>query len=138
MPYNPEAHHRQSIRLRDYDYSRAGAYFVTICAWQRECLFGEVVGGEMRLNDAGRVVTEIWDALPQRYQDIEIDVFVAMPNHIHGIIVINDPQGVGAIHVRRVPLLTPTTIGNLTRIDERSRLSGLYGANPDGRYQVNT
>lgn len=98
MAYNPEVHHRQSIRLRDYDYSRAGAYFVTICAWQRECLFGEVVDGGMRLNDAGRVVTRIWDMLPQRFQDAEVDVFVAMPNHIHGIIVINDPGGVGAIH----------------------------------------
>jgi len=108
MSYNPEIHRRRSIRLRDYDYSRAGAYFVTACAWQRECLFGEVVDGGMRLNDAGRVVTEIWDALPQRYQEIEIDVFVTMPNHIHGIIVINDPgfggRGVGAIH--ELPLHT--------------------------------
>ena len=55
MAYNPEIHHRQSTRLRDYDYSRDGAYFVTICAWQRECLFGEVVDGVMRLNDAGPV-----------------------------------------------------------------------------------
>lgn len=75
---------------------------MTICAWQRECLFVEVDDGVMRLNDAGQVVTEIWDALPQRYQVAEVDVFMAMPNHIHGIIVINDPnfggRGVGAIH----------------------------------------
>ena len=108
MTNNPEVHHRQSIRLCDYDYSRAGAYFVTVCAWQRECLFGEVVDGEMRLNDAGQVVTDIWDALPQRYQEAKVDVFMAMPNHIHGIIVINDPgfggRGVGAIH--ELPLHT--------------------------------
>jgi len=61
MTYNPEVHHRRSIRLCDYDYSHAGAYFVTICAWQRECLFGDVVDGGMRLNDAGRVVQKCWD-----------------------------------------------------------------------------
>ena len=115
MAYNPEVHNRQSTRLRDYDYSCAGAYFVTICAWQRECLFGEVVDGVMRLSDAGRVVTGIWDALPQRYQDIEVDVFVAMPNHIHGIVVINDPgfgdRGVGAIH--ELPLHTSPLVHTL-------------------------
>ncbi|MHB8712140.1 MAG: transposase [Trichloromonadaceae bacterium] len=96
MSFNPDFHHRRSIRLRGYDYSRAGAYSVTLCAWQRECLFGEVVDGEMMLNDAGRLVTAIWDSLPLRYQGLEVDAFVTMPNHIHGIIVINDP--VGAIH----------------------------------------
>ena len=96
MSFNPDFHHRRSIRLRDYDYSRAGAYFVTSCAFQRECLFGEVVDGEMRLNDAGRLVTTICDSLPQRYPGLEVDAFVVMPNHIHGIVVIHDP--VGAIH----------------------------------------
>jgi REP element-mobilizing transposase RayT len=96
MAFNPEIHHRRSIRLRDYDYSSAGAYFVTLCAFQRECLFGEMVDGEMRLNDAGRLVTAIWDSLPQRYQGLEVDAFAVMPNHVHGIVVIHDP--VGAIH----------------------------------------
>ncbi len=119
MAYNPEVHHRQSIRLRDYDYSRAGAYFVTICAWQRECLFGEVVDGEMRLNDAGRVVTRIWDTLSQRFQDAEVDVFVAMPNHIHGIIVINDPGGVRAIH--ELPLHASPHASSLRKLYLRDR-----------------
>ena len=96
MSFNPEVHHRRSIRLRDYDYSNAGAYFVTLCAFQHECLFGEVTVGDMRLNDAGRMVIAIWDSLPQRYEGVDVDAFVVMPNHIHGIIVINDP--VGAIH----------------------------------------
>jgi len=96
MTYHPDMHHRRSIRLRDYDYSSAGAYFVTICAGQRECLFGEVVGGVMRLNACGLTVTTIWDSLPQRYPGLDVDAFVIMPNHLHGIIVINDP--VGAIH----------------------------------------
>ena len=69
---------------------------MTLCAFQRECLFGEIADGEMRLNDAGRLVTAIWGSLPQRYQGLEVDAFVVMPNHLHGIVVIHDP--VGAIH----------------------------------------
>jgi len=90
MPYNPEVHHRQSIRLRDYDYSRAGAYFVTICAWQRECLFGEVVDGGIVLTPNGRIVLDVWGNLFHHYPHVELDQFVVMPNHVHGIIVLND------------------------------------------------
>jgi REP element-mobilizing transposase RayT len=79
--------------LRDYDYSRAGAYFVTICAWQRECLFGEILDGAARLNDMGRMVLECWGAIPDHFPHVELDAFVIMPNHIHGIVVINDPVG---------------------------------------------
>jgi putative transposase len=96
VKFNPEVHHRRSIRLRDYDYSYAGAYFVTICTFERECLFGEVIDGDMRLNDAGQLIMTIWDSLPQRYQNVDVDSFVVMPNHAHGIVVIHDP--VGAIH----------------------------------------
>ncbi len=60
MPYNPDTHHRHSIRLRKYDYSRAGAYFVTICTYNKECLFGNITDGKVRLNDAGRVVGGEW------------------------------------------------------------------------------
>ena len=93
MVYNAEVHRRRSIRLRDYDYSHAGAYFVTICAWQRECLFGEVVDGEVRLNDAGWIVQKCWDDMPHHFSHVELDAFVLMPNHAHGIIVINGPVG---------------------------------------------
>jgi REP element-mobilizing transposase RayT len=88
MTFNPDIHHRRSIRLRDYDYSQVGAYFVTICAWQRECLFGEIVDGEMRLNEMGRIICAVWNDLPNHYRHVELDEFVAMPNHVHGIIVI--------------------------------------------------
>jgi REP element-mobilizing transposase RayT len=88
MRYDPEKHHRRSIRLRGYDYSQAGAYFVTICIQNRECLFGEIVDGEMRLNDVGRMVLSVWAELPRHYEGVDIDGFVAMPNHIHGIIVL--------------------------------------------------
>ncbi|MDF1580358.1 MAG: hypothetical protein P1P74_06210 [Desulfuromonadales bacterium] len=96
MAYNPDIHHRRSIRLRDFDYSGGGAYFVTLCVHGRECLFGEVADGEMRLSDAGRMVTTVWDSLPHRYPGLGIDVCVVMPNHLHGIVIINDP--VRAIH----------------------------------------
>lgn len=94
--FNSDIHHRRSVRLKDYDYSRVGAYFVTVCAWQRECLFGEVVDGAMRLNEYGRVVQACWDDLPDHYPHIELDTFAIMPNHIHGIIVLTDTQNVGA------------------------------------------
>ncbi len=98
MGFNPEIHHRRSIRLRDYDYSRAGAYFVTIIAWQRECLFGEVVDGMMRLNDPGRMALECWDGLPGHFPHVKLDEFVVMPNHFHAILSIvgNVEANVGA------------------------------------------
>ncbi len=93
MRYDPQKHHRRSIRLRGYDYSQTGAYFVTICTQGRECLFGEIVDGAMRLNDAGRMLESMWTELPQ-YEGVAVDGFVVMPNHIHGIIVLT--IGVGA------------------------------------------
>jgi len=91
MTYHPARHHRRSIRLRGYDYSQAGAYFVTICTNNRECLFGEVVDGEMRWNDAGRMVNKCWYEIPAHFPHVELDAFVVMPNHVHGIIVVGAP-----------------------------------------------
>jgi len=91
MPYDPNRHHRRSIRLKGYDYSQAGAYFITICTQDRACLFGKVVNGEMRLNDAGRMVLAEWNMLPERFPHVVLDAFVVMPNHVHGIVVITNP-----------------------------------------------
>jgi REP element-mobilizing transposase RayT len=96
MAFNPGIHHRHSIRLREYDYSSGGSYFVTICTHHRECLFGEVVDGDIRLNGAGLCVETICNSLPQRYPDIEVDSLVVMPNHLHFVIVISG--NVGSIH----------------------------------------
>lgn len=90
MKFNPDIHRRHSIRLKGYDYSKAGAYFVTVCAWNRECLFGDVAGGEIRLNEYGTVVVEEWQRSGTIRKEIVLDVFVVMPNHIHGIIMISD------------------------------------------------
>lgn len=86
MTYNPDIHHRRSIRLRNFDYASAGAYFVTICAQGRECLFGEVVDGVMAANDAGGMVGKWWRELAIKFPFVEPDLFVIMPNHFHGII----------------------------------------------------
>ena len=87
---------RRSIRLRGYDYSRAGAYFVTICVQNRACEFGEIVDGEMVLGDSGGMVETVWNELPDRFLNIDLDAFVIMPNHIHGIIVFVGAPLVGA------------------------------------------
>jgi putative transposase len=80
--------HRRSIRLDGYDYASAGAYFVTICTQDRACVFGDVVDGQMRPNACGRIVQDVWAGLPSRYANVELDAFVVMPNHVHGIIVL--------------------------------------------------
>ena len=96
MKSDSKDHHRRSIRLRDYDYAQIGAYFVTIVTQRRKCLFGEILDGQMRLNDAGRITQTVWDDLPNHYANVEVDTFVVMPNHIHGIINLIDlPVGAG-------------------------------------------
>ena len=88
MRYDPERHRRRSIRLKDYDYTSSGAYFVTICTHDRACFFGTVVDGEMELNDAGRIARSSWNELAARFSNITTDVLIVMPNHIHGIILV--------------------------------------------------
>ena len=88
MKYDLTRHRRRSIRLRGYDYTRPGAYFVTICTHNRECLFGKIIDGEMVLNHAGQMVLDVWNEIPKYYPGIVIDAFQIMPNHIHGIIKI--------------------------------------------------
>jgi REP element-mobilizing transposase RayT len=86
--YDPDIHHRRSIRLQGYDYAQARAYFVTICTQGRTCLFGEVVNGNMQGNDAGQVVQHVWMGLPARFCNVRLDVFVVMPNHVYGIVMV--------------------------------------------------
>jgi putative transposase len=96
MKYNPEIPGRRSLRLKDYDYTQPGAYFVTIVAWGRECLFGRVVDGEMRLSAAGRIVEAEWRRLGRQFPNTRLDAFVLMPNHVHAIIIIHENAAVGA------------------------------------------
>jgi REP element-mobilizing transposase RayT len=93
MTINPEANGRRSIRLRDYDYASAGAYFVTIVTRDRKCLFGEVVNSQMRVNPWGQAAKAEWEKSAHIRSEIEMDAFVVMPNHVHGIIVIDGAPG---------------------------------------------
>ncbi len=116
--YNPDIHKRRSIRLKGYDYSQAGAYFVTICTKDRECLFGDITNGEMQLNIMGTVVQQYWNKIPRHFPNTAIDEFIVMPNHVHGIICI-ETNFVGAIHElplheykrQRRKMLLPKIIG---------------------------
>lgn len=85
--YSPEIHHRQSIRLKCYGYSSNGAYFVTICVQDKRELFGTIDDGVMQLNRHGQIAQQVWESLPTRFPGTDLDYFVIMPNHFHGIIV---------------------------------------------------
>jgi REP element-mobilizing transposase RayT len=93
MKFDPQKHHRRSIRLPDYDYSQPGAYFITMVTYQREPLFGEIVNGEMRLSAMGQIAEEHWRAIPEHFPQVELGAFVVMPNHVHGIIILHDGRG---------------------------------------------
>ena len=90
---NPERRRRRSIRLREFDYTQHGAYFVTICTQNRMCIFGDIVNGEMRVNDIGRVAQLLWDEIPAHFPEVETDAWVVMPNHVHGVLVITPRRG---------------------------------------------
>ncbi|MBN1878440.1 MAG: transposase [Anaerolineae bacterium] len=107
--YDPNKHHRRSIRLREWDYSSPGAYFVTLCSYQRECLFGEINDGVMMLSTIGHFAAGCWLWLADRYPYVCLDEWTVMPNHLHGIIAIIDedkgsPAGVNV----RAPSTRPT------------------------------
>ncbi|MGP1382654.1 MAG: transposase [Thainema sp.] len=90
MRYNPDKHHRRSIRLKGYDYSSPGAYFITICTYQRECLFGNIVDGKMQLNSFGQVIQGHGLKLSNHHSHLRLDEFIVMPNHIHGILILSN------------------------------------------------
>jgi len=88
---------RINLRLRDYDYSLPGSYFVTICVKERKNLFGDIIDGEMCRNQCGKIVKSMWDEITNHYDGILLDEFIVMPNHVHGIIIITE-DSVGVIH----------------------------------------
>ena len=87
----PDRRRRRSMRLRGYDYAGLGAYFVTICSRNRVLLFGDISNGEMRLSGFGKRAKAVWEEIPAHFPSVELDAFVVMPNHVHGIIVIPCP-----------------------------------------------
>ena len=111
MKYNPDVHRRRSIRLRGYDYSQPGSYFVTIVTHDRQCLFGDVIDGEMRLSDAGIMIAQAWEWLATRHSHVELDSYIVMPNHLHGIIVITADTRRGDSRI--APVTKPKSLGRL-------------------------
>ena len=90
VKYNSKIRHRHSIRLKGYDYSQPGAYFGTVCTYNRECLFGDVTDGKMVLNEFGIIVEHQWKQIPRFFPNAAVDEFTVMPNHIHGIVMIHE------------------------------------------------
>ena len=93
MPYDPNPYHRRSIRLKGYDYSLSGAYFVTICVHYGQCLLGEIVDDEIHPSSFGQIAADCWNDLPNHYRHMSLDAFIVMPNHVHGIVVLTDTPG---------------------------------------------
>jgi len=105
--YNPEKHHRRSIRLKSHDYAGGGLYFVTLCAHNRQQLFGSIEGGKVCLTEAGRVAKACWLAIPEHFLGIEPGGFVVMPDHVHGLVRM--PASEGAVGAKNVSPIQPPT-----------------------------
>src|SRR3954465_5707993 len=93
MPYDAQIHHRRALRLQRHNYTDVGAYFITICTEGRACAFGEIGDRQMKLSDVGTIVDGFWCTVQQKYPQIELDEFVVMPNHIHGLLWILGTAG---------------------------------------------
>jgi putative transposase len=99
---------RKSIRLKNYDYAANGYYFVTICTHEKQCFFGDVINGKMYLSAVGKIAQQYWSEIPQHSKHTYLDEFVIMPNHVHGIIIIDNPDNPR----RDVPWNVPTVDDN--------------------------
>jgi len=113
MVYNPQIHHRRTIRLKGYDYSQSGAYFVTICIKNRECLLGKVVNGKMIINPCGEMIAKWVYKIEDKFNGIKISIFVVMPNHFHAIItnaghIIGTNNAIVGAAPRGRPVVDPT------------------------------
>lgn len=119
-------YHRRSIRLKGHDYSQSGAYFVTICCQNRKCLFGEIIDREMVLNEGGDIASLCWREIPNHFPHVGLDEFIIMPNHLHGILMVNNSVGANNYSPLQIPVTmtvqtprrasgTSRTIGSIIR-----------------------
>ena len=127
--YNPNIHHRRSIRLKGYDYSQEGLYFITICVQDKKCLFGEIFGvdvvwvknfqppQEMILNDAGKIADECWLGIPEHFPNVVLHDHIIMPNHVHGIIELIKTGPIQNFEPRKNEFqkIIPHSIGSIVR-----------------------
>jgi len=118
-------HHRRSIRLRDYDYAQAGAYFITVCTNDRQGLFGEIIDGITQLSDFGAAAQETWLAIPEHVPHVDLDSFVVMPNHVHGIVIIP----VGAQHAAPLQRTNAVPPGSLAAVIRSFKSAATKGIN---------
>lgn len=93
----------KSIRLQNWDYSSEGFYFITICTYKRMPYFGEIINGKMKLSEIGVVVQKYWHEIPMHYKNILLDEFTIMPNHIHGVLIVNFKMPVETCHGMSLP-----------------------------------
>ena len=127
MNYNPQIHQPRSIRLPGFDYTQPGAYFVTICAHGRDCLFGKVADGDVVLNHLGRLAHEEWTYTEIVRPEVELDEFVIMPNHLHGIITIQrSSRSVGAHGRALLPPDNPALVGQILAPTEPTGIRGPF------------
>lgn len=113
--FDKEKHRRRSIRLKDYNYARNGAYFITVCAFDHQCLFGEIVNGEMQLKDFGQIVYDEWLRTAKLRPNVVLDVFIVMPNHFHAILII-ESRGVSTYAPAPTNFRSPSqTVGAIVR-----------------------
>lgn len=126
--YNPDKHHRRSIRLQGYDYTAAGAYFITLCTQQRQCLFGEIEAGEMQLSLFGETVRSGWMQITGHFRSVKLDEFVVMPNHLHGILWLGDMGCKGEAFAPRVSLLNQNVDANASPLRPNGTQPGSIGA----------
>ena len=129
MPYDPERHHRRSVRIQGYDYGQPGWYFVTVCTQPREPLFGTLTRGSMRLSPAGEVVLDGWLRIDELHEGVVLDEFTIMPDHLHGIVVLTAEPGASSVG-RAGPRSLGTLIGQYKTFTtkEINRLRGTPGA----------
>jgi REP element-mobilizing transposase RayT len=139
MEYNPDIHHRRSIRLKDFDYSQEGLYFITICVQDRECLFGKIIAGvenvgvenvgvenvgveniqplryELILNDTGNMANECWLEIPKHFPNTILHEHIIMPNHVHGIIELKQHQPPLPHQRNEFQKMIPHSIGSIVK-----------------------
>ncbi|NER84462.1 MAG: transposase [Leptolyngbya sp. SIO1D8] len=119
MAHPPRRPRRNTLRLRGYDYSSQGAYFVTLCTHQRACLFGKILDGKTQLSPSGRIAEDFWQQIPTHFPNVELDEFIVMPNHLHGIIVIKqaviDNRPGTSTHQKFGNMLKPGALSTIVR-----------------------
>jgi len=129
MRYDRFKHHRRSIRMKGWDYTRPGVFYVTICTKGQICLFGEVTDGRMHMNNFGRIVEDAWNALEFNYVYVRLDEYKIMPNHFHGIVIYDRMAAIVCrCGSRTAPIMNTGNLSACQRAPQTVRINIVYGA----------